>query len=504
MDDFWYIFFVNRKYRANQAVKAIPGIRKTWKGDVLVMKGGGPIDEPFVNVERWDRRSANAAVKNYPGLDEDKGNTTHTEKDGKRGRGEGPRRKAVRASRPRRDSDPCQHRIRRVGAGLYVESIGLDSLDSGESARILEGAIEANMTQYQDPTYTRYYWTKPKWECVVTSEDAWFKPQQITENDGPAFQVLQRSANPMSTTPAKEIDLAPIPDYQPQLFPSLIYLGLKNNTSGISTTLVVNLQLPHRPFASQILRTLWTTSQRVQTISSMWNPSRIFVACSRKLIPIENAEHQLPTTGFRELGHHKNIVGDLEGDIGGAEDNIVPRRGSGGTARADDNSYSAGLVASLSPIHQQPAPSPQSTSVVPTKVSDTESARAHKFLEEASRDLPSLAMCRAIGLAELGTAYKMFANVRLVPAIVTELGGVWPKTGTPKPFLISYKSFPGLYLSTDDLLSYCQAPASSTFANHVNWFHSSVKATELLEISPCAPARLLTRKCFSMESYFTP
>lgn len=59
----WYIFFVNGKYRTNQAVKSLEGVGKTWRGEMFLMKGGSDAEPPFVSVKRGDRQTANTVVK---------------------------------------------------------------------------------------------------------------------------------------------------------------------------------------------------------------------------------------------------------------------------------------------------------------------------------------------------------------------------------------------------------------------------------------------------------
>ncbi|KAJ7490883.1 hypothetical protein FB451DRAFT_1166205 [Mycena latifolia] len=58
----------------------------------------------------------------------------------------------------------------------------------------------------------------------------------------------------------------------PHLYKTLVHVGLKN-PAGESISLALALMLPHNPFASQIIRTLWATSNRVQLFSAKWATS---------------------------------------------------------------------------------------------------------------------------------------------------------------------------------------------------------------------------------------
>ncbi|KAJ7706969.1 hypothetical protein B0H17DRAFT_1125763 [Mycena rosella] len=78
-------------------------------------------------------------------------------------------------------------------------------------------------------------------------------------------------------------------------------------------------------FTSQILRALWTSSSIVQIVSAKWTPSHIFVACSWKIVSIDNPDHNRPLTGFQGLGCYDEIIGTLGIIvIGGRADKIVP------------------------------------------------------------------------------------------------------------------------------------------------------------------------------------
>ncbi|KAJ6527588.1 hypothetical protein DFH09DRAFT_1328058 [Mycena vulgaris] len=171
----------------------------------------------------------------------------------------------------------------------------------------------------------------------------------------------------------------------------------------------------------------------------------------------------------------------------------------------DDSSHAAGVVASLSPIrpksdtasavastsaprtaftsapHAASTPAPRA---VKLEVSEVDPAPVQTYLQKASAEHQKLALCRAIGSSDLGHAYKMYAFTWLLPSVWVELGGgAWPKTGLPKAFKILDSQFFEVVLAVDHLhlLSYCGASAGSTFTNHMNWYHSTLGAIDLLQ-----------------------
>ncbi|KAJ7301067.1 hypothetical protein DFH08DRAFT_827846 [Mycena albidolilacea] len=92
----------------------------------------------------------------------------------------------------------------------------------------------------------------------------------------------------------------------------------------------------------------------------------------------------------------------------------------------------------------------------------------HAYLEDASDTIRDLALCRAIGGYNFGAAYKMYVTVRLIPQIMSALKGVWLKTGVPTKPWAAAQSPSGLVLTFNQLLSYCKASSSGTFANRLS------------------------------------
>jgi hypothetical protein len=117
---------------------------------------------------------------------------------------------------------------------------------------------------------------------------------------------------PVSTTPA------------PYLWPTLVYVGLKNSVTGTTTSIVLTPRLPFAPFIAQIIKAVWQSSERIQAFTAKWTYARIFVACSRRLVYIDDPHHNSPSVGFSELGRFKDLVGDMEDAVGGILDVQVP------------------------------------------------------------------------------------------------------------------------------------------------------------------------------------
>jgi hypothetical protein len=64
---------------------------------------------------------------------------------------------------------------------------------------------------------------------------------------------------------------------------------------------------------------------------------------------------------------------------------------------------------------------------------------------------------------------------------MSALKGVWPKTGVPTKPWAAAQSPLGLVLTFDQLLSYCKAPSSGTFANHLGWVKHAQNAIQLVQ-----------------------
>ncbi|KAJ7825973.1 hypothetical protein B0H14DRAFT_3725588 [Mycena olivaceomarginata] len=289
-----------------------------------------------------------------------------------------------------------------------------------------------------------------------------------------------------------------------------IYVGLKNSVTGTTTSIVLTPRLPFALFITQIIKAVWQSSKRIQAFTAKWTYARIFVACSRRLVYIDDPHHNSPSVGFSELGRFKDLVGDMEDVVGGILDVQVPAvmeeegsssvkkmrelyevRGPGQSFSIyfyymDDTSFAAGLaVAGLSPIRPVAStsfltqPLTAQASEAQPQLHSIESV--HAYLEDASDTIRDLALCRAIGGYNFGAAYKMYATVRLIPQIMSALKGVWPKTGVPTKPWAAAQSPSGLVLTFDQLLSYCKAPSSGTFANHLGWVKHAQNAIQLVQ-----------------------
>ncbi|KAJ7629877.1 hypothetical protein B0H17DRAFT_1150421 [Mycena rosella] len=176
----------------------------------------------------------------------------------------------------------------------------------------------------------------------------------------------------------------------------------------------------------------------------------IFVACSRKMVPIDNPDHNRPSTGFQELGRYNEIIG-TPGIIvvGGRADKTVPSVLSSpdlvemkglyevrGRPRCFDcRHYCCVSRSYISPL----------SSYVKVEVGgDTNRDALLAYL--AKNASAPLALCKAIYNSDLSPAYKMYAG-----------------------------------MSIDHLLAFCKALASSTFANHCNWVKNATQAVQLLQ-----------------------
>ncbi|KAJ7629548.1 hypothetical protein B0H17DRAFT_1218196 [Mycena rosella] len=271
-----------------------------------------------------------------------------------------------------------------------------------------------------------------------------------------------------------------VPRIKTPLYPTLVHVGLKNIATDVCTSLAIVLQLPNHAFASQILRALWMSSSIVQTVSAKWTPSRIFVACSRKMVPIDNPDHNRPSTGFQELGRYDEIIG-TPGIIvvGGRADKTVPSVLSSPDLVEMKSLYEVGGSTQSFSLYLFYMDQDALTAGITAASHAATSLHSAPTVKNASAPL---ALCKAIYNSELGPAYKMYAGVRLMPEIVQDLGGgAWAKKGMPTPFFVSEPQFPGLQMSIDHLLAFCKAPASSTFANHCNWVKNATQVFQLLQ-----------------------
>ncbi|KAJ7194086.1 hypothetical protein GGX14DRAFT_587189 [Mycena pura] len=264
--------------------------------------------------------------------------------------------------------------------------------------------------------------------------------------------------------------ILPPPASPPRLWQCLVSVGLKNCVTDAHLSVMLVLDLPLTPFISQIIRAIWKSS--------------------------------VTEIGYREFGRFLQLVGDLDDCIGGRLDATVPTvleeegssnvkklremydvRGIGQTFCVyfyyiDDDALAATLMAAAttSAIVASTSALPPPLGAKIDKVANLDDA--HAYLDKACDDLPHLGMCKAIGEYNFSAAYKMYANVRLIPEIVTGLHGTWPKTGVPlKPWAVRHD----IFISFDQLLSYCKAPAASTFSNHLGWVKHATHAVQLLQ-----------------------
>ncbi|KAJ7636692.1 hypothetical protein FB45DRAFT_1138503 [Roridomyces roridus] len=250
----------------------------------------------------------------------------------------------------------------------------------------------------------------------------------------------------------------------------------------------------------------------------------MYIAFSRKLLPVDDPRYNEPRSGFVELGPFRDVVGDLDAEIGGRADQLVPRvvdadaaqelrdlytiNGMGGTYSIyishlvrsshltlllelteyllqDDSAFSANVVAVASTsLTQRPAsssiPNPAPATSLTTAAVP---AQIQQYLDQLARTAVGapLTHYRALVEADLGHAYRIYAGVRIIKQIVELLGDTWPRTGTPKTVTIEAN---GMELSLDNLLAYCGLGASSTFHNHHSWFSKAVDAVDAARSHP--------------------
>ncbi|KAF8141043.1 hypothetical protein K438DRAFT_1995373 [Mycena galopus ATCC 62051] len=308
--------------------------------------------------------------------------------------------------------------------------------------------------------------TVPTLPSLHTANDVFFQDSLAKLGETLDRQYQSPAAKLPATKITEEQKVPEVhPTHSPTLYKSLVYIGLENRTSAATFSVVLPVLLPRNPFLAQIIKAVWQKTERIQTFTAKWTQARIYVAFSRRIIYIEAPGHSGPQTGFAEGGYFNDSVGDLADDIGGRHDVTV---------REVLEESGQSTVKELRDLYQVPEGGKHSPSISTTSRSWTlphptfahrihlyvyrtshEHALTHAYLDGASKIVPELALCRAIGHYDFASAYKTYANVRLIPKIVGSLGGTWPKTGIP-------------------------ASASSTFGNHVNWMKRAMLAVDLL------------------------
>ncbi|KAJ6493950.1 hypothetical protein C8R47DRAFT_1213639 [Mycena vitilis] len=364
--------------------------------------------------------------------------------------------------------------------------------------------------------------TLPK---LTTANSVFFKDSlvRLEEHCGRKYVspggVKTEDAEDMPSALAEDSGDAPAAEPEIRLWPSLVIIGLKNIDTGATNTAITVVNVPYCVFLSQIFRAVWPASLSLQRIVAKWDSRRIFVACSRWIVYMEDEVNltgqERRDAGFREVGYFSDIVRSLDDTIGGERDEIaspaeerpgkhdienlkrrngVSASGIGGTYAlylyyVDEGTLDASCAATGLSSPMRPAPAASSSrSKHPAEVKGKGKAfsedsdndiRPQAYLEQAN--IAQLELCKSITRYDFGSAYKMYTNARLYPEIVAELHGTWPKTGVPsKPWSARDTDFPSLQLSLDDLLTYCRGPSAATFGNHYMWFKQAKGAVHVL------------------------
>ncbi|KAF8144653.1 hypothetical protein K438DRAFT_1992582 [Mycena galopus ATCC 62051] len=277
--------------------------------------------------------------------------------------------------------------------------------------------------------------TVPTLPSLHTANDVFFQDSLAKLGEALDRQYQSPAAKLPATKITEEQKVPEVhPTHSPTLYKSLVYIGLENRTSAATFSVVLPVLLPRNPFLAQIIKAVWQKTERIQTFTAKWTQARIYVAFSRRIIYIEAPGHSGPQTGFAEGGYFNDIVGDLADDIGGRHDVTVPevleesgqstakelrdlyQVPEGGKAFSIYFCYIDAAGAGLSPIRPLPTAS-TSTFIEPLaiKVESSTDRRAnthehaltHAYLDGASKIVPELALCRALGHYDFASAYKI-------------------------------------------------------------------------------------------------
>ncbi|KAJ7832100.1 hypothetical protein B0H13DRAFT_2371117 [Mycena leptocephala] len=276
-------------------------------------------------------------------------------------------------------------------------------------------------------------------------------------------------ASPPERQPVPAIPPAP-PHPRPVLYTTIVHVNLKNLASGADgVAFALTLELPYNPFVSQIIAPLWST-RRVESIAGKWNPARIHVAYSRKVISVNDPSYDSVQSGFQELGRFSDVFGNQPIDgYGGVLDKVIPEvLGSAeleelrtlysvvATAKVfsiyffylDHDSHSANVVAAgsrVAPPHQPTPPFSVPVAAASSAAFSPLPPASNTSLTGADRVAALVpeqaALYRAINSSTviLGSAYKKHASVRLIRQMAVQIGMIWPDAGVPKPLVpISY------------------------------------------------------------------
>lgn len=113
----------------------------------------------------------------------------------------------------------------------------------------------------------------------------------------------------------------------PPVFQSLVFANLQNqNTDDPGSTFTCIVPLPSNPFASQIVVALNTNNSRIASTMGKWTLSRILVAYSKRLIPVDEKGYNGAFSGYQEVGLYNDVVARFEENgIGGRDDATVPQ-----------------------------------------------------------------------------------------------------------------------------------------------------------------------------------
>ncbi|KAJ7663199.1 hypothetical protein DFH06DRAFT_1324677 [Mycena polygramma] len=361
--------------------------------------------------------------------------------------------------------------------------------------------------------------TLPK---LATANSVYFKDSlaRLEEHSGRKYVlpggVKTEDAEDLPGPLAEDSEDAPAVEPEIRLWPSLVIIGLKNIETGTTDTAITVVNVPYCVFLSQLIRAVWPASLSLQRTVGKWSSRRIFVACSRWIVYMEDEANLTSQgrrdAGFREVGYFADIVRSLDDTIGGVRDEIaspveerpgkhdveelkrrygVSASGIGGTYSlyfyyVDEGTLAASRAATGLSSPVRPAPAASSSRSVEVKGKGKASSedgdddiRPQAYLEQAN--IAPLELCKSITRYDFASAYKMYSNARLYPDIVAELHGTWPKTGVPsKPWSARDTDFPSLQISLEDLLSYCKGPSAATFGNHYMWFKQAKGAVHLL------------------------
>ncbi|KAJ6447467.1 hypothetical protein C8R45DRAFT_1224880, partial [Mycena sanguinolenta] len=320
------------------------------------------------------------------------------------------------------------------------------------------------LASLKDVTGARYIATNPP--AAVISRQV----EVFTVEDDEAPEITSDNDRDLGATlppaPSRDLEgtLPPAPKEwpKPTLHSSIVSVNFKNNDTGTTFTFALKLDLPGVPFASQIIASIWN-HRRVQVVVSGWETTHIWVAYSRKLIPVSQPDHDGLQTGFQELGMFHQVFGNYqEMGFGGPVDEVVRTvlvdaselndfrqlYGVPSTANVfsmyffylDRAGHSAAAVAASAESVPHAPPSMQSTTAPTPSPSVGELLRA-RFPKQ-------IAHMHAIEFSQLGQAYKTHSFVRLVRDMAESMGMTWPDAGVPKPAHLDDQ----IKISVDDIL----------------------------------------------------